>query len=129
MAGLLAVAALASPAPRPAHPLCPTADTACILHQLTARGLIRAPQQQRGRARAVGDPGLGEAGRSSRNSKYRPDCWAEEEAPEAGSGARQRRAAYRGAGRGWGRGRGAGAPCLWETSYYMGDSETVNREY
>lgn len=55
--------------------------------------------------------------RSHRNSKYRPDCWGED---EAGQGqARGTRGTYR---RGRGQLRGNGAPCLWETGYYMGDT-------
>ena len=57
-------------------------------------------------------------GRANRNSKYRPDCWGQDEEESV---LRRRRGVYeRSRGRG-GRG-GAGAPCLWETEYYMGDN-------
>ena len=55
--------------------------------------------------------------RSNRNSKYRPDCWEQEEAPPPQG--RVKRGNYHPRGR---QGRGRQAPCLWETSYYMGDS-------
>ena len=60
-----------------------------------------------------------EEGRSSRNSKYRPDCWEQEEAPPPEGRYRVRRGNYYPRGR---QARGRQAPCLWETSYYMGDS-------
>ena len=63
-----------------------------------------------------------EEGRSNRNSKYRPDCWQQEDAPppEAEGRYRVTRADYHHPrGR---QGRGRHAPCLWETSYYMGDA-------
>ena len=55
--------------------------------------------------------------RSHRNSKFRPDCWEEEAAPEY-EARRVRRGDYR--GRQGRQGRGRQAPCLWETSYYTG---------
>ena len=57
--------------------------------------------------------------RSNRNSKYRPDCWGEEDAPPPEGRYRVRRGNYYPRGR---QARGRQAPCLWETSYFMGDS-------
>ena len=62
--------------------------------------------------------------RSNRNSKFRPDCWEEENVPDhldiGGSlKLRIKRGSYYPRGRG-GRGGGSPSPCLWETSYYTG---------
>ena len=74
-------------------------------------------------------------GRSSRNSKYRSECWDEEQAPPfEGRHLRFRRGSYgeyiqRSYGRGrQGRGR-HGGPCLWETSYYMGDNWLIKKHF
>ena len=102
---------------------CATDDTQCILRQLMAKGLIKAPLAKE-RARSNDEVARGE-GRY--NSKYRADCWSEENAPalseEAGA-LRVKRGSYRGRlHRGYGRGRGVqSGPGLWETSYYLGDS-------
>ena len=62
-------------------------------------------------------------GRGNRNSKFRADCWDQEKVMEEGEGegerevaadtpsSRQKRA----------RGRRQEGPCLWETSYYLGE--------
>ena len=55
--------------------------------------------------------------RRNRNSKFRGDCWEEEEAPAPGA-VRRRRSSPAGPARG--RGGSPAGPCLWETSYYLG---------
>ena len=59
-------------------------------------------------------------GRNNRNSKYRADCWEQENVEGEGEegevktdtpSSRQKRE----------RGRRQGGPCLWETSYYLGE--------
>ena len=62
-------------------------------------------------------------GRNNRNSKYRADCWEQENIEGEGKegevgelktdtpSSRQKRE----------RGRRHGGPCLWETSYYLGE--------
>merc|ERR1739841_326097 len=80
---------------------CPNDETSCILRHLLSQGLIRdkltVSEAQGPEARAndfsadetfkesleVNNP---EEGRSSRNSKYRPDCWEEEDAPPSEEG-------------------------------------------
>ena len=47
-------------------------------------------------------------GRSSRNSKFKADCWEEETAPASSETTEQRQK------------RSRTVPCLWETSYYQG---------
>ena len=75
-----------------------------------------------------GSAGEHNEARRNRNSKFRVDCWEEEEAPASGA-VRRRRASPGGPARGrgaspggLGRGRGGspGGPCLWEASYYLG---------
>ena len=104
---------------------CPASETSCILRHLVSRGLVRGNHQARsnladggedGTANSQDDPAEISEQRSHRNSKYRPDCWGQGEAgEEQGRGARGTHRRGRG---GW---RNA-APCLWETSYYMGDT-------
>ena len=110
---------------------CSGSGTSCILRQLLSQGLVRGEYQAR--ANFVGEEesdvshgheviGGGVDQRSNRNSKFRPDCWGEET-----PGLRQERGVYQSnrRGRGRDRGRGEGAPCLWETEYYMGDNVDV----
>ena len=104
---------------------CSSADTSCILKQLVSRGLIAArpavtieDESSRGRSNDV------EEERSNRNSKFRDDCWSEEDAPEDADveeTMRVKRGTYRARGYGRGGRGGRGGPCLWETSYYLGD--------
>lgn len=121
---------------------CPNDETSCILRHLLSHGLIRNDKEstfqqedyyQEARANEyIAESFLSDADhykdvnneRSQKNSKFRSDCWDEEDAPTDGFGAsakfRVKRGNYR-RGRGY-RGQSEGTPCLWETSYYMGDS-------
>ena len=107
---------------------CATDDTQCILKQLVAKGLIKAPSfvKAKERGRSNDEVAVVSSSGSRYNSKYKPDCWSQENAPalsEDAGALRVKRGSYRGRlSRGYGRGRGGGGPCLWETSYYLGDS-------
>jgi hypothetical protein len=96
------------------------------LRHLLSQGLVRGDHQAR--ANVVGEETVDSYSdeseelteqRSHRNSKYRPDCWGQDGDGEGQS--RGTRGTYR-RGRGREEGRGSGAPCLWETGYYMGDT-------
>ena len=137
---------------------CSSQDTSCILTVLAMRGLIREEQAARqARAEWVGGEGIRGRGRGRGGSRYRPDCWEQDDWP-ASRGKRgtyalpeeqdgvineteedsnpiiegnyrttEGRNSYNTAGEGEGRegrtrGRGR-APCLWEASYYTGDTQ------
>merc|ERR1712032_1133140 len=93
---------------------CPNDETSCILRHLLSQGLIRdkltvsAPQGPEARANDF-----------SADETFKENLELNNPAEVRSSRYRVRRGNYQPRGR---QARGRQAPCLWETSYYMGDS-------